>query len=201
MPATYSKQRATDHDADSGRVSGTGAGGPLTRTGSMAEEWDSYVGQSLSNMPGGQLPLVVTILQRYRALRIDSPNSPTSTLAKLISSEVLPIWNKARLPILSPYRCKRKIVDAIEMWNAVHKGGGPGGSHAHQKLQPKLDSLLNIAKCQQGKKSCEKFLEDYKAMIKKSGIPSWEDDYNFFVDQYQVMMHDIHLPLNSHFVL
>ena len=41
------------------------AGGPLKRQGYLAEEWNVAIGPSLDALPGTQLPLVRTILQRH----------------------------------------------------------------------------------------------------------------------------------------
>ena len=79
--------------------------GPLKRTGCKAEEWDALIGPSLDTIPGHQLPIVRTIVQRYRALRINDSTESTSNLAKIISVEVKAIWVKACIPTVSDNNC------------------------------------------------------------------------------------------------
>jgi hypothetical protein len=43
-------------------------GGPFKRKGGPAEEWDEVIGPSIDSIPSTQLPVVRTVLQRYRAL-------------------------------------------------------------------------------------------------------------------------------------
>lgn len=175
MPGTYSKL-ASDSDPQ------VHAGGPLKRTGKAAEEWDKALGPSISSLPCSQLPQVRTVLQRFRALRIEDPQRDTKSLAKGIAEEVRAIWDKARLPTASSYGCERKVMDVIKFWYKHHV---PGAKFADQ-VQTRLNSLFNIA-VRISNQSDDKFLENYKILLRKNGSSMWETDYKFFLDQFKVI--------------
>ena len=88
-----------------------GLGGPLKRTGDKACDWDSLIGPSLDSVPATQLPTVNTVLQRYRALRIEKPNESKASLATRIAGEVKDIWDRARVPTVAERNCVRKILE------------------------------------------------------------------------------------------
>ena len=65
--------------------------GPLKRTGEKAEEWNEGVWPSLVVIPATQLPLIRTVLQRYRAIRIENPSIETTEIAKSLTTEILTV--------------------------------------------------------------------------------------------------------------
>jgi preprotein translocase subunit Sss1 len=182
MPATYSKKRKTDDDnLQNGNLRFTQRGGPLKRRGDAALAWDEAVGESLRIIPSKQLPLVRTVLQRYRGLRIDNPYMPKANMISQITKEIVLIWEKARLPTMSVKSCERKVFEAVEMWGKVHRKGG----RKTKEFQMKLDTLLTIA---QRKPNTKSFLKDYENLLKSSRRATWEEDFKFFMDQYQVCL-------------
>ena len=168
-------------------------GGPLKRTGSSAEEWDMVIGPSLDNIPTSQLPLVRTILQRYRALRIEYHQENTSLLAKKIAIEVELIWKKARVPTKHHKNCVRAVCEVINSWKACHNPG----ELERSLLNEKLDSLLDLAPKLKGNVNEEAHLENLKYLMKKNyefkmksetDKYHWETDYDFYVDQLKVSL-------------
>ena len=97
------------------------AGGPLKRTGEPAAHWEEAVGPSLDVIRTAQLPLVRTVLQRYRAVDILRPLEPVSAIASSLTEEILPIWERANIPTASVKVCKRRVQDAIKLYNNKHK--------------------------------------------------------------------------------
>lgn len=75
---------------------------PISRNSERSEEWIKFIGPSLNAIPSNKLPLVRTILQRYRALRITSPSEKDLELAKQIAEEVKSTWDRARIPTTEP---------------------------------------------------------------------------------------------------
>ncbi len=179
MPASYSKKRKADSDKAKEITQVSHAGGPLKRTNTS--DWDTALGPSIDVIPSKQLPQVRTVLQRYRALRIESPHESKGELVKKILGEIIPIWVKSRLPTMSIKACERKVGLAIESWGKCHR---PGGRHS-EEFQSFLDELLSLA-VRLPNTTEEKFLESYRKHIKDTGNPAWETDYTFFIDQYQV---------------
>jgi len=176
----------------------SGAGGPLKRTGPKAEYCDSVIGLSRDSIPGSQLPSVRTILQRYRALRISDPQEPTTSLAKKIASEVLLLWEKARIPTISEKNCVRKIVEKIELWRSIHNHG-----EVSEEMNTILASLLDLAPKLRGKASEEAQLEHLQSLMRQSRDMKrrktegekydWQVDYYFYLDQYKVQFNILHI--------
>ncbi|KAG0716445.1 hypothetical protein GWK47_009693 [Chionoecetes opilio] len=168
-----------------------GHGAPMKRTGTRAEEWDSVIGPSLATIPATQLPTVRTIFQRYRACRIEQPREPVATLAKLITTEVKAIWDRARVPTTSDKNCVRKVQERIELWNSVHNSG----EHS-EKLLSTLGSLFDLApKLRGGKATEEAKLEHLQSLMRQAcdmkrrksegDQYDWMVDYGFYLDQYK----------------
>ena len=70
-------------------------GPQLPRSGSQAQAWEEAIGPSIIIIPVNQLPQIKTVLQRYRALRIEQPLTKTYDLATIIAEETIMIWNRA----------------------------------------------------------------------------------------------------------
>ena len=122
-----------------------GHGGPLKRTGTRAEEWDNVIGPSLDAIPATQLPTAKTVIQRYRAHRIEQPHVPVAKLAQLITTEVKAIWNRARVPTRSDKNCVRKVQHAIELWNWSSPHSSHNSGEQSQELDSALGSLVDLA--------------------------------------------------------
>lgn len=154
------------------------AGGPFKRTGSSAEEWEDVVGPSVNSLPAQQLPTVRTILQRYRALRIEKVKEDSSTLADVIASEVETIWSKARVPTRDHHNCVKAVLDIIKIWKQCHNPG-----ELHKRLSGSLDSLLDLKPKLRGRASEEAQLDHLKSLMKQQRH-NWETDFDFYLDQY-----------------
>ena len=77
------------------------------RTGKPAEQWDKALGKSLDRLPSTYLPTKRLVLQRYRSLRIEKPDAPTTDLATTIAAEIKGIWDKAPVPTIPPSGCNK----------------------------------------------------------------------------------------------
>ena len=164
--------------------------GPFKRTGDQAQEWEKAIGQSLDAIPGTQFPVKRTILQRYRALRIEQPYVPIYNLAKTIAEEVEVIWDRARVPRIEHKSVIKHIVDVVNEWKKCHKPGELA-AHCHS-----MDRLLDLKPKLKGKVTEEAQLDNLRKLMRqncemkrlKPGAEryDWEEDYNFYIDQYQV---------------
>ena len=134
--------------------------GPMQRTGKQAEDWDKYIGPSLDSIPATQLPTVRSVLQRYRALRIDAENAPRLDLAHIITTEVINIWDKARIPTGALKNTTRKTVGVIDWWKPFRAAGEHG-----DEIEHKLSSLFDIKPMLKGKLSDEGQLENLKSLM------------------------------------
>ena len=105
MPSHPKCEKRTQNVSESAKHSG----GPFKRSGTSAKEWDDVVGPPLNSTSAQQLPSVRTILQRYRALRIDKKISDTTSLAQVIASEVQTVWGKARVLTRNHQNCVKAI--------------------------------------------------------------------------------------------
>ncbi len=101
------------------------SGGPLKR---KDENWDRIIGPSIDVIPGCQLPQIRTILQRYRALRIENEFTETVVLAKVITDEILPIWGRAGVPTVVYKNCVLKVEQAITSYTQLHNASEVGGN-------------------------------------------------------------------------
>ena len=183
-----SKRSSHPNRASKGRH---GSGGPLKRTGPKADDWDMLVGPSLDSVPATQLPKVKTVLQRYRALRIQYPYEPKASVAKQIAEEVKLIWARARVPTVTAHNCALRVLDKIEYWNSHHNPG----EHA-EEITARLDTLLDLAPKLRGKVSEEIQLNHLKEIMRQESEVArrksegdqydWEVDFQFYLDQYKV---------------
>ncbi len=159
-------------------------GGPLKRINEQASLWNSVIGTSLDSTPASQLPSIRTVLRRYRALRIDHVQDNTYTLAKIITSEVTNIWNRACVPTTSYDNCVRKVVEAITLWKCNHNPA----DLARDDFQTKLDKLLDLKPKLRGKTTTEAELDNLKTIMRQSSEKKtkrpdddtydWEKDYD-----------------------
>ncbi len=156
-------------------------GGPLKR---KDDNWDRIVGSSIDVIPGNQLPQVRTILQRYRALRIENTFTDTTTLAKIITQEVLPIWERAGVPTIPLKNCVPKVEQSISLYTKLHNAHEAGA-----KVELELNSLLDLAPKRRGKvteSAQNEFLKEIMRNNKEkkgTDVRNWEQDYNFYLDQ------------------
>ena len=167
-------------------------GGPLKRKGSSAEEWEKVIGPSINVIPSCQLPLKRTVLQRYRALRIEFTAENTRKIANKISSEVEQIWKRARVPTRLPQNCQQTVLDIINKMLLCHN---PGELNQFV-LKENIDALLDLAPKLRGSKITEEQnLEYLRNRMKKEfefKVKSeedkycWETDYDFYIDQLNV---------------
>ena len=96
------------------------SGGPIRRTD---DEWNQVLGSSLDEMPQSKLPLVGTILRRYRSLRISKPLESKATLSTEIAAEVQDIWKRAHIPTAAPHNCSKKVEQVISLPQSCHNPG------------------------------------------------------------------------------
>ena len=164
--------------------------GPLKRSGKQAQTWEDTIGPSISVLPGHQLPQIKTVLQRYRALRIELPKEKTYKLASNIAEEVTAIWTRARVPTIAAQNVTNKVVQAIEWWNSKH--------NTEPRCQEFAQRLLDIAPKLRGKVSEESQLDHLKNLMRQGCAMQrrksegdkydWEVDFQFYVDQAKVGM-------------
>ena len=171
------------------------AGGPLERTGEPPAHWKEAVGPSFDVIPTAQLPLVRTILQRYRAVRILRPIEPVSAIASSLTEEILPICERANIPTVSVKVCRRCVQDAIKLYNTKHKHC----DRMEDSFQTKLNELLDLATKsadRKGPNTSDKDTKELKKLMKvktggqkrkagakKDPCEEWEQDFNFYLDQ------------------
>ncbi len=163
------------------------AGGPVRR---KDENWENAVGPSIDAFPGTQLPKLRTVLQRYRSMRIMNPDEqcPLDELAKQITAEIIPIWQRAGIPIIIEKNCLLKVKQTIQLWTSIHNS-----QEASDKLSEKLDCLLDLAPKLRGKVSDEDQNNHLRELMRqtshreKSGgsgsCRNWEQDFEFYLDQ------------------
>ena len=168
-------------------------GGPLKRTGQQADEWDECVGPSLGQLSPHRLPTKREVLQRYRALRIQLPNGSKHQLATLIAGEVFTIWANANVPSKDVKHCAECVSKVVETWTNAHRKG----SRAAPDFQQELDTLLNVAPGVRGirRDSAEYETAQLKhvwTLMRDRKNPSWEEDYNFFVEQLKASIFCVH---------
>ena len=161
-------------------------GPQLPRSGSQAQAWEEAIGPSISIIPVNQLPQIKTVLQRYRALRIEQPLTKTYDLATIIAEETIMIWNRARVPIISRQSLINKVVEVINWWKSQH--------NTDRSLE-QVDELFDIASKPRGNPSGEASIEHLKTLMrqgssmqrrKSEGGDSeydWEVDFKFYIDQ------------------
>ena len=168
------------------------------RTGKPAEQWDKALGKSLDRLPSTYLPTKRLVLQRYRSLRIEKPDAPTTDLATTIAAEIKGILDKARVPTIPPSGCNKRVKEVVEMWNKHNKRPE---KRLTSEFQNRLDSLADLAPKPSGRGgNKERDLEHIRNLMKESGKTKkrgfmkddsesdWEDDFNFYVDQYEVQV-------------
>ena len=124
MPSTYSKrwkkrkfhnkETSSEDPSDDSLLSSPG--GPIRRKGDQAKFWDEAIGKSLEVIPATKLPSIRVVLQRYRSLRIDQPDTAVRLLAEIIADKVILIWNKARVPTAVRINCVTRVKDKIDAW-------------------------------------------------------------------------------------
>lgn len=120
-------------------VEGRHPGGPLKRLGVKAGEWLEVIGPSLDSLPTSKLPLVRSILQRYRALRIKDETAKENDLAKDIATEVTEIWKKARIPTAETRSCVERVQYVICLAKSCHNPG-----ELQSKVYPILDTMFDL---------------------------------------------------------
>ncbi len=161
-------------------------GGPFRR---KDDEWNTNIGLSINEIPGSKLPQIGTILQRYRALRIEFPLANETTIAQMILAEVQPIWDRARIPTTSNHNCVKRIKGAISIWKACHNPGELGAV-----LQGKLNALLDLAQKPKGKNVSEEVQLQYlRDLMRHNSLRekrkaetedlTYETDFKFYLDQ------------------
>ena len=167
----------------------------MQRTGDRALEWDKFIGPSLASFSATQLPIVRTVLQRYRGLRIDNECVPRYDLAKTIATEVMDIWEKARIPTTTPNNTIKKTLGIIDWWVTYRSA-----AEHEEEINLKLTSLMDLKPMLRGKVSDEGQLEHLKSLMRQTSdvrrrqteheqYPDWEVDYNFYIDQFKVNHH------------
>lgn len=187
MPATYAKKRGRDDDEEEAKKTAR-VGGPLKRTGEQAEEWDQCVGPSITQLSPHKLPTKREALQRYRALRIQHQNASKQELAGKIAAEIITIWSASKVPSKDLLGCTKSVREVIDMWGKCHRKGGLGTP----SFQQELDALLNVApgirgfsRDPVGYEAAQ--LENLRTQMRSRNNPSWERDFNFFLDQLKVI--------------
>lgn len=153
------------------------------------------MGPSLDVIPETQLPLVRTVLQRYRAVRIVRPLEPVPAIATTLAAEILPIWEKANIPTASVKVRVRRVQDAIKLYSSKHKHS----DRMKDNFQVKLNALLDLKPKSAGRKgpnTHDKETEELKKTMKVETVgkkrkagpeegsdEEWEQDFNFYLDQ------------------
>lgn len=198
MPSTYSKRwkkrKINDDPEDLPSSEGKPTpGGPLRRSSEQSKFWDEKLGHSLDAMPTDKLPSIKKVLRRYRCLRIADEQISGKDIAVIITDEILPIWNKAKVPTASRDHCIERVRKAIDKWYDWQK-------HRYQSF-PDLEKILDLKPKPPGRGGNEeKELEYLRTKMreagkkkKRGGNPEfenensesdWEDDYEFYLDQY-----------------
>ena len=69
-------------------------------------QWTRIVGTLHgSNIPTQRLPTNRAVLQRFDILRDSMPNTSTHVFSELLYNEVLPIWQRANIPVVDKRLC------------------------------------------------------------------------------------------------
>ncbi len=160
------------------------SGGPFKRTD---EEWAAVIGPSLDEFPCSKLPIVRSVLQRYRALRIQNPLAPLNSLANDIVKELTEIWAKARIPVARKESCLLRVKEVIALRQSCHNPG-----ELDSVLSEKLDQLFDLAPKLNGRVSDDANLMHLKDLMRQNSLQekrqdtaelTYETDYNFYIDQ------------------
>ena len=110
----------------------------VKRNSERTEEWNSVVGPSCKAIPSNKLPLIRTILQHYRTLRIASPFEKDKVIAKQISGEVTAIWDRANVPTKDAKNCTRTV------FNVITKFKTPHNPNQMKEYATEMDKLLDL---------------------------------------------------------
>ena len=82
--------------------------GTIKKKSEASQELEAVVGPSLASIPGANLLLVRTVLQRYRALLVEHTFEDNVSWLKIIRNEVLAIWDRANVPTCAVQNCSNK---------------------------------------------------------------------------------------------
>ena len=140
---------------------------------------------------------IIMIMRYYRSLRTNQPNESKTELSKLITNDVVLLWNKARVPTASLDNCIKRVQSAIDWWNNSSRKAKQRDTDAFQN---KLNELLDLAPKPSGRGGDKKRDDEYlrnlmsktgkqkkRALEKKNDDDDegsdWETDFAFYIDQ------------------
>lgn len=142
------------------------------RSSSLNSYYNDFLGPSLHVFPSSRLPLKRIILQRYRALRSFRHNSPKSEVIRIITDEVLKLWEDSHIPH-DTYRAACKSVQNLcSKWIDACQD-----DRKSPRFQKDLNKLFDI------RHPSVKTLSTLKSYLQSSGNEDWLRDYEFFKGQ------------------
>ncbi len=153
-------------------------------------QWLRIVGSFRGSfIPTQRLPTNRVVLQRFDMLR-DSMTNKTSTheFAELLYLEIIPIWQKANIPVVVKKHCVWRIEELIKSWRNKNCRKMIEGSKNEIEYTKLLNSLCSMTYLD---------LEEVKNELKKNRLlqeeengtwegrkwKRWELDYEFLLNQ------------------
>ena len=149
----------------------------------IAKEWDAVVGPSKSVISNYRLPTRRVILQRYRHLSEDcignqwkSEANKQHAISK-ITSEVVGIWNKARVIMVARKNVFKRIKQVINSYV-------DGRLYINKKDKIKKRETEEYQ--QYLNELCDLSPTDVFEKMKSTKKATWQEDYNFLLNQRKV---------------
>ena len=140
--------------------------------------WNEIVGpEERRCLPAIRLPTNQIVLQRYKTIKNVLPmSSSVRDVARKICAEILDVWSKANIPTKSEKSCIQIILRLVKSWTTFcqkSKYTQPG-SAKYDDFKRFLSELCDIAYGNE---------EELKEKMRSTRLPTWERDYEFYLNQ------------------
>ena len=113
-------------------------------TRSSTKIW--LIGHTIPKITGGQLPSKGDVLRVFFHIHRTVKN--TAAVAASVTKEILPFWERARIPTQLPKNVTRKVLSLHGKWHALGKNRSrnrPADQAAQQAFQEELGDLFDCA--------------------------------------------------------
>ena len=136
-----------------------------------------------SNIPTQRLPTNRAVLQRFDILRDSMPNTSTHVFSELLYNEVLPIWQRANIPVVDKRLCTFRIEELLKSWTKNNCRKMVEGSQKEEEYVNMLNSLCSMT--YSDPEDVKKELKKDRLLQKEEGKDGkrWELDFEFLLNQ------------------
>lgn len=126
-----------------------------------------------------KLPLNLLVLKRYLFLRNENAGITGLTIStketfKIILKELQIVWGRAHIPMKQEIVCMNQLLRLFNQWDLLKKKGINASKKKKDEFQQKMQCL------------CDLSAPDSYKQLKNSRSESWEEDWNFLLNQRKV---------------